>query len=132
MSLYSERIVGRIVSFAKRKGLTQVELLASSGLNKNLLQDWKNGKGAITEDSLRKLAVVLDCTTEELRGEAPRLTLEQSQLVRFHMARITELQDEINEALAHPQFAARRWQELASLGEVRDGADQVTPMEPDE
>ena len=124
------RIVGRIVSFCKCKGLTQADLLDKSGLNKNLLQDWKTGRSCITEESLRKIAQVLDTSTEELRGEPPRLTAAQSQLARHYAAAISSLQEALQSALVHPLWAAAEWEKICRLGEPQEQRDDGPPHDP--
>ena len=63
------QLANRIRAFRKRKGLTQHELAAETGISLAILGTIERGNRKVTAQELNKIAGVLAISIEELQGK---------------------------------------------------------------
>ena len=68
MPTYVDSDIDRIKTLIKEKGIKQKHVCAQLGLSETYLSNIKNGKDRMTCERLKKIAEMLDTTTEYLTG----------------------------------------------------------------
>lgn len=68
MPTYVDSDIDRIKTLIKEKGMKQKHICAQLGLSETYLSNIKNGKDRMTCERLKKIAEMLDTTTEYLTG----------------------------------------------------------------
>lgn len=68
ISFSATEIGERIASLRKTKGLTQKELAEKIGVTRTVVTDYECGRVRLYDESLAKLASVLDCSVDILLG----------------------------------------------------------------
>lgn len=98
----------KILQLMWDKGISDMELCRSAGINKSAVTDWKKGKTQSYMKHLPEIAKVLDVTVDELTTEKEKPTDEDGGLNEdiAEIARITEdfTDEELQALLDYAEF----------------------------
>lgn len=78
--------MNRIKELRKRRGLTQIELADRLEITQGSLSAWETGRSLISAENLKKLAEVLQCSTDEILGieeQEPVLVNDDPELTEY-------------------------------------------------
>jgi transcriptional regulator with XRE-family HTH domain len=125
-------VVANILALIHKKRCRVADVMSAAGLNRGMLSAWRTGQRRITEDSLAKIAKVLDTTAAELRGQPLGLTVAQAQLMRRYVAGIGSMQQAMLHALQHPQWAEEEWERECTLGKLDEQRSEPPDAPPEE
>lgn len=93
----------KILQLMWDKGISDMELCRSAGINKSAVTDWKKGKTQSYMKHLPEIAKVLDVTVDYLLGKKEKPTAEddgeRSELLAELNGIITDMTDEQKDAL---------------------------------